>query len=90
MPNRYHENSQGDFYVECDVCTSCGAPQAEAPDLIDHSKTYYSHCYFKKQPETEEEIKIVHLLSSSPPNHPMPPNRNHIRVGMFFFGVIFL
>lgn len=57
MPNRYHENFQGDFYVECDVCTSCGAPQAEAPDLIDHSKADYRHCYFKKQPETDEEIE---------------------------------
>lgn len=55
MPERYHENSQGDFYVIDGVCTSCGAPQAEAPDLIDHSK--YGHCYFKKQPETEEEIE---------------------------------
>ena len=57
IPGRYHENSQGDFYVENGVCTSCGAPQAEAPDLIDHSKLEYGHCYFKKQPETDEEIE---------------------------------
>lgn len=56
-PGRFPENSQGDFYVENGVCTSCGAPEAEAPDLIDHSKTEYGHCYFKKQPETEEEIE---------------------------------
>ncbi len=56
-PDRYSENSQGDFYVEDGVCTSCGAPQAEAPDLIDHSKFEYGHCYFKKQPETDGEIE---------------------------------
>jgi len=56
-PDRYPENSKGDFYVEDGVCTSCGAPQAEAPDLIDHSKLKYGHCYFKKQPETNGEIE---------------------------------
>lgn len=55
--NRYPENSQGDFYVENDVCTSCGAPEAEAPDLIEHSKLKYGHCYFKKQPKSEDEIE---------------------------------
>jgi len=57
MSNRFYENSQGDFYVVSGVCTSCGAPQAEAPDLIDHSKIEDGHCYFKKQPETDEEIE---------------------------------
>jgi hypothetical protein len=53
---RYPENSRGDFYVENQVCITCGAPEAEAPDLIEHSKLIYSHCYFKKQPETEDEL----------------------------------
>lgn len=66
IPGRYHENSQGDFYVENGVCTSCGAPQAEAPDLIDHSKLEYGHCYFKKQPETDEEIeRAINAISVS-------------------------
>ncbi|MFC1223397.1 hypothetical protein ACFE6N_06280 [Pedobacter sp. BG31] len=56
LPERYPENTQGDFYVEDQVCTSCGAPQAEAPDLIDHSKIEYGHCYFKKQPQTPDEL----------------------------------
>ena len=56
-PDRYPENSQGDFYVENGVCTACGAPEAEAPDLIEHSKIEYGHCYFKKQPKTEDEIE---------------------------------
>ena len=55
--DRYSENSQGDFYVEDGVCTSCGAPQAEAPDLIDHLEHGFGHCYFRKQPQTEEEIE---------------------------------
>ncbi len=57
IPERYPENTKGDFYVQDGVCTSCGAPQAEAPDLIDHSKSHYGHCYFKKQPETDDEIE---------------------------------
>jgi hypothetical protein len=56
-PDRYPENSQGDFYVENGVCTACGAPEAEAPDLIVHSNFEYGHCFFKKQPETEDEIE---------------------------------
>lgn len=54
---RYPENSKGDFYVENSVCISCGAPEAEAPDLIEHSKFEYGHCYFKKQPQTDDEIE---------------------------------
>ena len=55
-PERYSENSQGDFYVENQVCISCGAPESVAPDLIEHSKLEYGHCYFKKQPQTQDEI----------------------------------
>jgi len=57
MPDRFFENSPGDFYVRDGVCISCGAPEAEAPDLIDHSKIKYAHCYFKKQPATDQEIE---------------------------------
>ncbi len=55
-PDRYPENSQGDFYVENQVCISCGALEDVAPDLIEHSKLEYGHCYFKKQPQTQDEI----------------------------------
>ena len=66
MPARFSENSEGDFYVENGVCTSCGAPQEEAPDLIDHSKSDYGHCYFKKQPQTNEEIEsAINAISVS-------------------------
>jgi hypothetical protein len=54
---RHPENVRGDFYVENGVCITCGAPEAEAPDLIEHSKRdEYGHCFFKKQPQTEDEI----------------------------------
>lgn len=56
FPERYPENSKGDFYVENQVCITCGAPEAEAPNLIEHSKLEYGHCYFKKQPTTSEEL----------------------------------
>ena len=56
LPERYPENSKGDFYVENQACISCGAPEAEAPDLIEHSKLEYGHCYFKKQPTTSDEL----------------------------------
>lgn len=56
IPGRHPENV-GDFYVENESCITCGAPEAEAPDLIVHSnKDNYGHCYFKKQPETEHEL----------------------------------
>jgi len=49
----YAENAPGPFYVESDMCITCGAPEAVAPDLIAGSR---SHCYFKKQPQTPEEL----------------------------------
>jgi hypothetical protein len=43
------------------MCITCGAPRSVAPDLIelyeDPTGTgYESHCYFKKQPETADEL----------------------------------
>jgi ferredoxin len=57
----YSENASGDFYVEQDMCIACRAPESVAPDLVgfyeDPSGTgRESHCYFKKQPETAEEM----------------------------------
>lgn len=56
IKERYPENAAGDFYVVNEACITCGAPQAAAPDLIDHSKLAYEHCYFKKQPATADEL----------------------------------
>jgi|SRR5438876_1069229 len=60
-PEPYPENAPGPFYVEKDLCLMCCVPQIEAPELIgfheDPSGTHKeSHCYFKKQPETPEEL----------------------------------
>ncbi len=51
---RHILNAVGDFYVERDSCTLCGAPEAEAIGLIGHSD---DGCYFIRQPETDEEIE---------------------------------
>ena len=64
--DRHPENAKGDFYVENESCVSCGAPHDEAPDLIDHSLKNTGHCFFKKQPQTEEEIqKAINAIAVS-------------------------
>ena len=56
-------NVPGDFYVQCESCIHCGAPEAEAPDLMEMTHT---GCYFKKQPETEEETeRAINALTVS-------------------------
>lgn len=50
-------NDTSGFYVVYGSCTACSAPQSVAPDLIDHSEEEYGHCYFKKQPENDDEIE---------------------------------
>lgn len=57
LSDRFPENTKGDFYVGNGVCIACGAPEGEVPDLIEHSKLEYGHCYFKKQPQTLDEIE---------------------------------
>ena len=54
--NRHPLNAPGDFYVVQDLCLACLAPENEAPDLIGNVKKPYYHCFFKRQPATEEEI----------------------------------
>ena len=53
----FHLNAPGDFYVEDQMCISCTAPEHEAPDLMAHDTGKYHHCYFKRQPQTPEEIE---------------------------------
>jgi hypothetical protein len=57
----YGLNAPGPFYSVKDCCIICLAPECVAPDLMglyeDPSGTNArSHCFFKKQPETPEEI----------------------------------
>ncbi len=53
---RHKLNAEGDFFVEDGMCITCLAPESEAPELIGFDEKT-NHCYFKKQPETEEEIE---------------------------------
>ncbi|MBO9562811.1 MAG: ferredoxin [Niastella sp.] len=57
FPDRHPENAEGDFYSMDGVCISCGAPEAEAPKLIEHSVKDGGHCHFKRQPQTPEEVE---------------------------------
>ena len=55
-------NASGPFYSENDGCTACGAPNAQAPQLMDwHYEEYGSmtlqHCIFIRQPETADEVE---------------------------------
>jgi hypothetical protein len=58
----FGKNAPGDFYVEKDMCISCGTPQSGAPDLIEFSEDdsapggRLGQCYFKKQPSTPQEL----------------------------------
>lgn len=49
-------NTSGPFFTEKDCCISCGAPEAEAPELMAFDEERGS-CYFRRQPETREEIE---------------------------------
>ena len=50
-------SAPGDFYVENRCCVSCGVPQVVAPDLVGWENNGGSHCYWKKQPETPDEMR---------------------------------
>src|SRR3954470_6664149 len=54
----YPKNAPGDFYVQDERCIACTAPEHEAPDLMAHEDGQGGyHCYFKRQPETPEEVE---------------------------------
>jgi len=53
---RFPLNAPGDFYVEDGYCIACAAPEHEAPELMSHDMAAHGHCYFKRQPETTEEL----------------------------------
>ena len=61
----------GPFYSEEDGCITCGAPHLEAPELMawfnDPSGTnQFSHCFFKRQPETPAEVEhAINAMHSS-------------------------
>ena len=51
------QSAPGDFYVVNGECITCGAPHVVAPDLIGWADAEFSHCIWKKQPETPKELK---------------------------------
>jgi len=51
---RYPLNTPGPFYVQHACCIGCGAPEAEAPELMAFDETETS-CYFRRQPTTPDE-----------------------------------
>lgn len=53
---RFPLNAKGDFYVENDACIFCALATDIAPELIVFNEDQ-THCYFKRQPETSEEIE---------------------------------
>jgi hypothetical protein len=60
-PDQPHRmNAPGPFYVVNQDCMACGYPHVLAPDLMAwemNSEGRESHCYFRKQPETSQEIE---------------------------------
>lgn len=62
VPVPHPANAPGAFYSENDGCITCGAPQAQAPDLVGWYEVecgdyLSSHCIFVRQPETPDEVE---------------------------------
>ena len=57
LRQRVPENSPGDFYVEADTCLRCCLPHDEAPELMNDCKVEFRECYFRRQPQTPEEVE---------------------------------
>ncbi|HEY7087185.1 MAG TPA: type II CAAX endopeptidase family protein [Tepidisphaeraceae bacterium] len=51
------QNAPGDFYVEADQCLRCCLPHGEAPELMNDCKVEFRECYFRRQPQTPEEVE---------------------------------
>jgi hypothetical protein len=53
---RFEKNVPGPFYTT-GLCMACGAPEAEAPDLLAPLEGDNFDTYFIKQPTTPDEIE---------------------------------
>jgi len=66
--DRHPLSVPGDFYVENGYCMACGVPESIAPDLIgntEETEITLWHCYWRKQPKTDKEIKqAIDILHS--------------------------
>src|SRR4051812_19830613 len=54
---RVPANAPGDFYVEAGMCMRCCLPHHEAPELMNDPSVEFWECYFRRQPETAEEVE---------------------------------
>ena len=56
---RYPLNAEGPFYVENNACITCSVWETIVPDLMvyDERDGRPEHCYFKRQPQTPDEIE---------------------------------
>lgn len=53
---RFPLNVPGDFYTT-GMCTACGAPEADAPDLLAPLGDDNHDTYFVRQPRTPDEVE---------------------------------
>jgi hypothetical protein len=57
LRQRVAENATGDFYVEAGYCMRCCLPHGEAPELMNDPEINFAECYFRRQPQTREEVE---------------------------------
>lgn len=57
LPQRVPQNVPGDFYVEVGLCTQCCIVHGEAPDLLNDPAQRFDECFFRRQPQTHEEVE---------------------------------
>lgn len=55
-PQRFPLNVEGPFYT-CGNCLSCGLPESEAPDLLAPLDDGNNRTYFRRQPQTPDELE---------------------------------
>lgn len=59
LPQRVPENAPGDFYVQAGCCMRCCLPHGEAGELMNDPSVEFEECYFRRQPETPDEVENV-------------------------------
>lgn len=66
LPQRVPANAPGDFYVEAGLCTRCCLPHTEVPELLNDPEQPFEECFFRRQPQTPEEIdRAINAISMS-------------------------
>ena len=66
MPDAYHRNAPGPFYVEVDCCITCGVPVELAPEMFmwEDPDAEHPSCFVYRQPETLDElIKMAEVMT---------------------------